>query len=80
MISDSSIGLGAMATFLGLYLGIVFLISSAAVLALKELSETIDSIGRYDMIRKLGADEKEIKDKLEKAGYRYEPDQNRFVR
>ncbi len=60
MISDSSIGLGAMATFLGLYLGIVFLISSAAVLALKELSETIDSIGRYDMIRKLGADEKEI--------------------
>ena len=27
-----------------------------------------------------GADEKEIKDKLEKDGYRYEPDQNRFVR
>ncbi|MBO5610111.1 MAG: DUF4250 domain-containing protein [Eubacterium sp.] len=33
-----------------------------------------------EFCKESGADEKEIKDKLEKAGYRYEPDQNRFVR
>ena len=36
---ESSIGLGALVTFIGLYLGIIFLISSAAILALKELYE-----------------------------------------
>ena len=57
---ESSIGLGALVTFIGLYLGIIFLISSAAILALKELSETTDNKERYKMIRKLGADEKMI--------------------
>lgn len=59
-ISDSSIGLGAMAMFIGLYIGLVFLISSGSVLALKSLSDSVDSIQRYEMLRKLGADEKEI--------------------
>ena len=36
-IYEASVGLGAMVTFIGLYLGIIFLISSAAILALKEL-------------------------------------------
>lgn len=57
---ESSIGLGALVTFIGLYLGIIFLISSAAILALKELSESTDNKERYKMIRKLGADEKMI--------------------
>lgn len=57
---ESSIGLGALVTFIGLYLGIIFLISSAAILALKELSESTDNKERYRMIRKLGADEKMI--------------------
>lgn len=57
---ESSIGLGAFVTFIGLYLGIIFLISSAAILALKELSESTDNKERYKMIRKLGADEKMI--------------------
>lgn len=59
-ISESSVGLGAMATFIGLYLGVIFLISSAAILALKELSESTDNVERYQMLRKLGADEKMI--------------------
>ena len=59
-VSSSAIGLGAMATFLGLYIGLVFLIACGAILALKELSESVDSIGRYEMIRKIGADESEI--------------------
>lgn len=57
---ESSIGLGALVTFIGLYLGIIFLISSAVILALKELSESTDNKERYKMIRKLGADEKMI--------------------
>lgn len=59
-ITEASVGLGALVTFIGLYLGIVFLISSAAILALKELSESTDNKERYRMLRKLGADEKMI--------------------
>lgn len=59
-VIDSSVGLGALVTFVGLYLGIIFLISSAAILALKELSESSDNKERFRMLRKLGADEKMI--------------------
>ena len=55
---EASIGLGAMVTFIGLYLGIIFLISSAAILALKELSESTDNKERFAMLRKIGTDEK----------------------
>lgn len=60
-IIASSVGLQAVATFLGLYLGIIFLISSAAILALKELSEASDNREKYMVLRRLGADEKMIK-------------------
>ena len=63
-IRDASIGLGAVVTFLGLYIGMVFLIACGAILALKELSESVDSIGRYEMLRKIGAEEKEISGSL----------------
>lgn len=63
-ISEASIGLGALVTFLGLYLGIVFMIASVAILALKELTESTDNIERYKMLRKLGADEKMINKSL----------------
>ena len=63
-ISEASIGLGALVTFLGLYLGIVFLIASVAILALKELTESTDNKERYTMLRKLGADEKMINKSL----------------
>ncbi len=59
-IQDASLGLGSLITFIGLYLGIIFLISSAAILALKELSESSDNRLRFKMIRALGADEKVI--------------------
>ena len=63
-ISEASIGIGALVTFLGLYLGIVFLIASVAILALKELAESTDNKERYNMLRKLGADEKMINKSL----------------
>lgn len=59
-IKENSIGLGAMVTFIGLYLGIIFLISCAAILALKELSESSDNVEKFNMLRKIGVDEKMI--------------------
>lgn len=55
---ESSVGLGAMVTFIAIYLGIIFLVSSAAILALKELSESSDNQSRYLILRKIGVDEK----------------------
>ena len=57
---ESSKGLGATVTFIGIYLGIIFLITSAAILALKELSESADNIERYKILRKIGTSEKMI--------------------
>lgn len=61
---ESSVGLGAIITFIGLYLGIVFLISSAAILALKELSDSTDNKERYEILRRIGTDEKMIRRSL----------------
>ena len=41
-------------------MGIIFLISSAAILALKELSESSDNKERFRILRKIGADERNI--------------------
>lgn len=59
-IKEATIGLSAMVTFIGLYLGIIFLISSAAILGLKELSESSDNKQRFMMLRRIGTDEKLI--------------------
>ena len=59
-IKISAAGLTAIITFIGLYLGIIFLISSSAILALKELSDCIDDKKKYKILRQIGADEKEI--------------------
>lgn len=59
-LAESSVGLGALVTFIALYLGIIFLISSAAILALRELSDIADNKERYGMLRKLGVDERMI--------------------
>lgn len=54
-IIDNNVGTSALVTFIGLYLGIIFLISSAAVLALKELSESSDNARKYEALRRIGA-------------------------
>lgn len=59
-IRYASVGLGAIVTFLGLYLGIIFLISCAAILALKELSESSDNVEKFVVLRKIGVDEQEL--------------------
>ncbi|EPY2307576.1 FtsX-like permease family protein [Clostridium sporogenes] len=46
--------------FVGIYLGLVFLITSMAVLALQQLSEASDSIERYKALKRIGANSKMI--------------------
>lgn len=59
-IYESNRGISSMIVYVGLYLGIVFLLSSAAVLALQQLSEASDSMERYKSLRKIGATQKMI--------------------
>ncbi len=59
-ICDNSIGISVLATFIGLYIGIIFLISSAAILALKDLSDSLDDKDKYKILRNIGTDEKTI--------------------
>ena len=63
-IATNNIGTGAMVIFIGLYIGLVFLISCAAILALKELSQCIDNKEKYQILRKIGVDEKMINKSL----------------
>ena len=56
----NSAGFGTMISYLAIYIGSVFLIASAAVLALQQLSEAADNIDRYALLRKIGVDEEMI--------------------
>lgn len=60
MILNSNIGMNAIVTFVALYLGIIFLIASAALLALKQLTESSDNRMKYAVLQKLGASDKMI--------------------
>jgi len=59
-IIESSVGIATIVTFVAIYLGIIFLIASAAILALKQLTESSDNKQRYMILRKIGCDEKMI--------------------
>ena len=62
--AESATGLGGVVIFLGLYIGLIFLISSGVILALRSLSDAVDSTSRYTMLRKIGAPEKDISKSL----------------
>ena len=57
---ESSLGVATIVLFIAIYLGIIFLIASSAILALKQLTESSDNKQRYTILRKIGADEKMI--------------------
>ena len=59
-IMEASKGVASMVIFIAIYLGIIFLIASAAILALKQLTESSDNKYRYTILRKIGCDEKII--------------------
>ena len=46
--------------FLGLYLGFTFLLAATAVLALQQLSQGADNSRRYAILRRLGAEERQV--------------------
>lgn len=53
-------GMRLMITYLALYIGFVFLIATAAVLAIQQLSEAADSLPRYRMLSEIGCDARMI--------------------
>lgn len=55
MLTQSA-GLRLMITYLALYIGFIFLVSTAAILAIQQLSQTSDSAPRYRTLWKLGCD------------------------
>ena len=63
-IIESSVGLATIVTFIAIYLGIIFLIASSAILALKQLTESSDNKQRYIILRKIGCDEAMINQAL----------------
>ena len=63
-IIESSKGVAAVVVFIAIYLGIIFLIASSAILALKQLTESSDNKQRYSILRKIGCDEKMINSAL----------------
>lgn len=60
MMYDMFYGINALVTFLCCYIGLVFLLLCAALLALKQLTETTDSIYRYNLLQKIGAKRRQI--------------------
>lgn len=59
-IYEDNNGMTNTVLFIGIYLGVIFLISSTAVLALQQLSEASDSIDRYKSLRRIGVSQKMI--------------------
>lgn len=51
---EASLGLSTIVTYIGIYIGFVFLIASAAILALQQLLEITDHTAHYEILRKIG--------------------------
>lgn len=60
MMYDAYFGSNALIVFLCLYLGVTFLLICAALLALKQLTETADSVRRFHLLQKLGASRRQV--------------------
>lgn len=59
-VLDAGAGIKTILSYLAIYIGIVFLITCAAVLALQQLSESADNVQRYSLLKKLGAEERMV--------------------
>ncbi|ACD23458.1 ABC transporter permease [Clostridium botulinum] len=53
-------GASTLIIYLGIYIGVVFLISSAAILALQQLSDISESLERYKSLKRIGVPKKMI--------------------
>ena len=52
------LGTKVLVLFMGMYLGITFLITAAAVLALQQLSQSADNVTQYGLLRRLGSEQR----------------------
>ena len=59
-VYESSVTTKAIIAFLAIYLGIVFMIACAAILAIQQLSEATDNVERYNLLKKLGVERREL--------------------
>lgn len=59
-VYEQSTGLSTIITYIAIYIGLVFLITCAAVLALQQLSENADNIEKYKLLSKIGTSQKMI--------------------
>ena len=59
-IYEQSAGLSTVVTYVAMYIGLVFLIACAAVLALQQLSENADNIEKYQLLDKIGVPKKMV--------------------
>ncbi|MBP5298147.1 MAG: ABC transporter permease [Lachnospiraceae bacterium] len=63
-VRDSGIGNTVLVVFIVLYIGTIFVISSAAIIALKILSDSIDSTGKFKILGRMGVTDKMQKNAL----------------
>ncbi|MGL4760376.1 MAG: ABC transporter permease [Sarcina sp.] len=54
VIADSQ-GMSTIVLYIAIYIGVIFLLTSSAIIALQQLVEASDSKERYDVLRKIGA-------------------------
>lgn len=59
-VYQSNVGTSVIVSFIAIYIGLIFLITCVAILALQQLAEASDNTVRYNLLRKLGADPKMI--------------------
>ncbi len=59
-VQENSKGLSVIMTYIGLYLGLIFLLASAVILALQQLSQATDNKHRYQILNKIGAEKRMI--------------------
>lgn len=57
---EDSKGISVLFTYIGIYLGTVFMIASAVILALQQLSQANDNKYRYQILSKIGTDKRMI--------------------
>lgn len=63
-VIENGMSLGIVFSYIGLYLGFVFLMASAVILALQQLSQVNDNKKQYQCLQDIGADQKMIQTAL----------------
>lgn len=56
-IKEASVGTSVITVFLVLYIGIVFVVACAAIIALKVMSDSLDSVQKFRILSRIGAGE-----------------------